>query len=66
MWLFDTKKEETTMPYESPSEEIDARIEELGERRGEMLSRIRDLIKKADPDVAEDVKWRKPSNSGLP
>ena len=43
---------------ESPSELIDARIEELGDWRGEMLSRIRALIKEADPDVAEEWKWR--------
>ena len=43
---------------ESPSELIDARIEELGDWRGEMLSRIRALIKEADPEVAEEWKWR--------
>ncbi|MFP3915977.1 MAG: DUF1801 domain-containing protein [Actinomycetota bacterium] len=51
----------------SPSELIDARIEELGDWRGEMLSRLRTLIRDADPDVVEEVKWRKPSNSlGVP
>jgi len=43
---------------ESPSELIDARIEELGDWRGEMLSRVRALIKEADPEVAEEWKWR--------
>ncbi len=43
---------------ESPSELIDARIEGLGDWRGEMLSQLRALIKKADPDVAEEWKWR--------
>jgi hypothetical protein len=43
---------------ESPSDLIDARIEELGDWRGEMLSRIRTLIKQADPDVVEEWKWR--------
>ena len=42
----------------SPSELIDARIEDLGDWRGEMLSRLRALIKKADPEVAEEWKWR--------
>jgi hypothetical protein len=42
----------------SPSELIDARIEELGDWRGEMLSRLRALIKEADPEVAEEWKWR--------
>ena len=43
---------------ESPSELIDARIEDLGDWRGEMLSRLRALIKEAVPDVAEEWKWR--------
>ena len=43
---------------QSPSQLIDARIEELGDWRGEMLSRIRALVKEADPDVVEDWKWR--------
>jgi hypothetical protein len=42
---------------ESPSELIDARIEDLGDWRGEMLSRIRALIKEADPDILEAWKW---------
>ncbi len=59
------------MPAESdsktPSELIDAKIEELGGWRGELLSRIRGLIKHAAPDVVEEIKWRKPSNpSGVP
>jgi len=45
---------------ESPSELIDARIEELGDWRGEMLSRLRALIKEADPEVAEEWKWTTP------
>jgi hypothetical protein len=43
---------------ESPSALIDARIEELGDWRGEMLARIRALIKEADPEVVEEWKWR--------
>jgi hypothetical protein len=42
----------------SPSELIDARIEELGDWRGEMLSRLRALVKEADPEVVEERKWR--------
>jgi hypothetical protein len=42
----------------SPAELIDARIEELGDWRGETLAHIRKLIKEADPDVTEDWKWR--------
>ena len=43
---------------ESPSELIDARIDELGDWRGEMLSRLRALIKEAEPEVVEEWKWR--------
>jgi len=40
------------------TKKIDARIDELGDWRGEMLARIRDLIKRAEPDVVEEWKWR--------
>jgi hypothetical protein len=42
----------------SPSQLIDARIEELGDWRGSMLSRLRSLVKEADPEVVEEWKWR--------
>jgi hypothetical protein len=42
----------------SPSELIDGRIEELGDWRGEMLAKLRALIKQADPDIVEEWKWR--------
>ena len=42
----------------SPSQLIDARIKELGDWRGEMLGRLRALVKEADPDVVEEWKWR--------
>lgn len=47
---------------------IDAAIERLGDWRSETLAKVRALIKEADPDVVEDVKWRKPSNNmrGVP
>ena len=53
---------------ESPSDPIDARIEEPGDWRDKTLSRLRTLIRQADPEVVEEVKWRKPSNSmaGVP
>ena len=41
-----------------PSQLIDARIEELGDWRGETLARVRALIKQADPEVVEEWKWR--------
>ena len=51
---------------ESPSQQIDARIKELGDWRGTTLSRLRALIKRADPDVVEEWKWRKATNPGVP
>ena len=51
----------------SPSDLVDARIQNLGDWRGEMLSRLRALIKQADPHVVEECKWVKPSNPwGVP
>jgi hypothetical protein len=51
----------------SPSQLIDARIEELGDWRGRMLGRLRTLVKEADPDVVEEWKWSVPvwSHDGL-
>ena len=43
---------------QSPSELIDGRIKELGDWRGELLSRLRALVKEADPEVIEEWKWR--------
>ena len=51
-------KKSRSKRVESPSELINARIEDLGDWRGEMLSRLRALIKEADPEVAEEWKWR--------
>jgi hypothetical protein len=51
----------------SPSQLIDARIASLSDWRGETLARVRALIKEADPEVVEEVKWRKPSSPlGVP
>jgi hypothetical protein len=51
----------------SPSQLIDARIKELGDWRGEMLGRLRSLVKEADPEVVEEWKWAVPvwSHDGL-
>ena len=55
------------MTDESPSALIDAKLANLGDWRGEALARMRGLIREADPEVVETVKWRKPSNpSGVP
>src|SRR3982074_2534090 len=50
----------------SPFQLIDARIKELGDWRGETLSRVRTLIKEADPEVVEEWKWVKPTKPGTP
>ncbi len=50
----------------SPSELIDARIRELGDWRGQTSSKVRRLIKEADPEVVEEWKWVKPTNPGTP
>ena len=52
------KKNGASQKSTSPSRLIDARIKELGDWRGEMLSRIRSLIKQADPAITEEWKWR--------
>jgi hypothetical protein len=54
-----------TKGADCPSRLIDARIKKLGDWRGKVLARVRSLIKEADPDVVEEVKWRKPSNAML-
>jgi hypothetical protein len=51
-------KKSGSQKSESPSQLIDARIEELGDWRGKMLSRLRALVKEADPEVVEEWKWR--------
>jgi hypothetical protein len=52
---------------DTPSRLIDANIEKLGDWRGETLARMRRLIREADPEIVEEVKWRKPSNPlGVP
>jgi hypothetical protein len=51
---------------QSASELISKRFAELGDWRGATLSRMRKLIKEADPDVVEEVKWIKPSSPGTP
>jgi hypothetical protein len=50
----------------SASEQIDQRINELGDWRGETLSRVRALIKEADPEIVEEWKWAKASSPGTP
>ena len=60
-------KKGTSQKGESPSRLIDARIKELGDWRGKTLSRLRALVKQADPDIVEEWKWNVPvwSHDGL-
>ncbi len=51
---------------ESASERIDARIEELGDWRGDTLARLRALVQDADPEVVEEWKWAKATSPGTP
>ena len=53
-----TTKKETDLKEVSPSERIDAKIEELSDWRGETLARVRAIIRTADPEVEETWKWR--------
>ena len=52
------KKSGPQKKSKSPSQEIDARIKELDDWRGELLARLRKVVKQADPDVVEEWKWR--------
>ena len=64
-----TKPDSAPAPNDAKtaSQLIQSKITELGDWRGEMLARVRNLIREADPDVVEEVKWRKPSNPvGVP
>ena len=55
------------MSGETPSEAIDSKIAALADWRGDVLARVRALIREADPEVVEAVKWRKPSDpAGVP
>lgn len=57
----------TILNDNSVSKEIDAIISKYGDWRGEKLKQIRALIKEADPNIVEEVKWKKPSNpAGIP
>jgi hypothetical protein len=59
-------KKSASTEDQSGSQLIDKRIAELGDWRGKTLSRMRKLIKEADPDVVEDWKWMKATNPGVP
>src|SRR5437660_4538135 len=60
-------KKSGSQKSKSPSQLIDARIKELGDWRGKLLSRLRTLVKEADPEIVEEWKWSVPvwSHDGL-
>jgi hypothetical protein len=51
---------------EPPSQRIDARIKELDDWRGQLLARLRNIVREADPDVVEEWKWAKATSPGVP
>jgi len=55
-----------SVPAESASALIDARIKELGDWRGKTLAKVRELIHAADPEILEEWKWVKPTSPGIP
>jgi hypothetical protein len=60
-------KSSTTGNVKPASKMIDERITELDDWRGETLAKVRQLIKEADPEIVEEIKWKKPTNpAGVP
>lgn len=58
---------DTASKEKTATEQIDAIIKKYTDWRGEKMAQLRSLIKQADPDVVEEVKWKKPSNpDGIP
>jgi hypothetical protein len=55
-----------TIAVESASTFVDEKIAELGDWRGKMLAKVRDIIHEADPEIIEERKWVKPKSSGTP
>jgi hypothetical protein len=54
------------VPAESPSAQIDAKIKDLGDWRGQTLAHVRKIILSADPEIIEEWKWVKPTSPGTP
>ena len=55
-----------SVPVESASSFIDAKVNELGDWRGKMLARVRAIVHEADPEIQEEWKWAKPKSPGTP
>jgi hypothetical protein len=56
----------SSVPVESASQVIDARITELGDWRGKTLAKVREIIRQADPEIVEEWKWAKVTSPGVP
>jgi len=56
----------SAVPAESASARIDEKIKQLGDWRGQMLAKVREIIHEADPEIVEEWKWVKPTNPGTP
>ena len=54
------------VPAESASASMDEKIKELGDWRGKMLAKVRQIIHEADPEIVEEWKWVKPTSPGTP
>ena len=54
------------VPAESPSAQIDAKIKDLGDWRGQTLAHVRQIILSADPEIVEEWKWARPTSPGTP
>jgi hypothetical protein len=54
------------VPMESASAQIDQKIKELGDWRGKMLAKVREIVHQADPEIVEEWKWVKPTSPGTP
>ena len=54
------------VPVESASASLDEKIIELGDWRGKMLAKVREIVRQADPEIVEEWKWAKPTSPGTP
>jgi hypothetical protein len=62
--MHSAKRPTNTTPLQSATDPVDEKIAGLGDWRGEVLAKVRELVKRADEEIVEDVKWRKPTNPG--
>jgi hypothetical protein len=60
------ERSQKSVPAKSASASIDKKIEELGDWRGKMLAKVREIIHAADPEIVEEWKWAKATSPGTP